>query len=396
MRVLVVEDESKLAGLLARGLVEEGYAVDVTASAPEAVWYATEHEYDVVLLDLGLRDGDGVDVLGRLRSEGRWAPVIVVTARDDVRDRVAVLDLGADDYVTKPVVFDELLARIRAVVRRGRPPRPTVVSVGGLVLDPATRSVARHGEPVDLTAKEFALLEYLMRHPDRVLGRAELIEHVWDFAFSGDARIVDVYVRYLRRKVDEPFGVASIDAECASAIAAASPIVHERPDVHIREHSLEMQLPFLAHLAPTTPIVPLLMGYQTAETAAALGDALATAVQGRRALLIASTDLSHYHDAKAASALDRIVIDCVGRFDADGLQAALTATPEHACGGGPMVAVMRAARGAGARDARILNYADSGDVSGDKSSVVGYLAAALGRFDQRATTGDTVDTEVQS
>ena len=179
---------------------------------------------------------------------------------------------------------------------------------------------------------------------------------------------------------ETPFGVASIDAECASAIAAASPIVHERPDVHIREHSLEMQLPFLAHLAPTTPIVPLLMGYQTAETAAALGDALATAVQGRRALLIASTDLSHYHDAKAAFALDRVVIDCVARFDADGLQAALSATPEHACGGGPMVAVMRAARGAGARDARILNYADSGDVSGDKSSVVGYLAAALGRF----------------
>ena len=179
---------------------------------------------------------------------------------------------------------------------------------------------------------------------------------------------------------DTPFGVMSIDAECARTIAAASPVVHDHPGVHVREHSLEMQLPFLAHLASTVSIVPLLMGYQTAATAVSLADALAIAVRGRRALLIASTDLSHYHDAKAASALDGVVIDCVARFDSDGLQAALAATPEHACGGGPMVAVMRAARAAGARDARILNYADSGDVSGDKSSVVGYLAAAFGNF----------------
>jgi AmmeMemoRadiSam system protein B len=179
---------------------------------------------------------------------------------------------------------------------------------------------------------------------------------------------------------DTPVGVMSIDAGCARAIAAVSPVVHEHPGTHVREHSLEMQLPFLARLAPAIPIVPLLMGYQTAETAAALGAALAIALHGRKALLIASTDLSHYHDAKTASALDRIVIDCVARFDADGLQTALAATPEHACGGGPMVAVMRAAHAAGARDARILNYADSGDVSGDKSSVVGYLAAAFGNF----------------
>ncbi|HEV8209343.1 MAG TPA: AmmeMemoRadiSam system protein B [Vicinamibacterales bacterium] len=179
---------------------------------------------------------------------------------------------------------------------------------------------------------------------------------------------------------DTPVGVMSIDAGCARAIAAASPVVHERPGAHAREHSLEMQLPFLSRLAPAVPIVPLLMGYQTAETAAALGAALAIALDGRKALLIASTDLSHYHDAKAASALDHVVIDCVARFDADGLQTALAATPEHACGGGPMVAVMRAARAAGARDARILHYADSGDVSGDKSSVVGYLAAAFGNF----------------
>jgi MEMO1 family protein len=182
---------------------------------------------------------------------------------------------------------------------------------------------------------------------------------------------------------DTPFGVASIDTECASAIAAASEEVQVFTAPHAREHSLEMQLPFLVRLAPATPIVPLLMGYQTAATAAALGGALAVALRGRRALLIASTDLSHYHDAATASALDRVVIDCVSRFDADGLQAALEAQPEHACGGGPTVAVMRAARASGACDAVILNYADSGDVSGDKSSVVGYLAAALGMFNRR-------------
>jgi AmmeMemoRadiSam system protein B len=181
---------------------------------------------------------------------------------------------------------------------------------------------------------------------------------------------------------DTPLGVAAIDADCAAAIAAASEVVHNLPAPHAREHSLEMQLPFLLHLAPATPIVPLLMGEQTAATAAALGAALTVALRGRQALLIASTDLSHYHAAASASALDRVVIDCVARFDADGLQAALDVTPEHACGGGPTVAVMRAARACGARDAVILDYADSGDVSGDKSSVVGYLAAAFGTFDR--------------
>jgi AmmeMemoRadiSam system protein B len=181
---------------------------------------------------------------------------------------------------------------------------------------------------------------------------------------------------------ETPFGIAPIDAACAHALLASSPIVREHPPAHIREHSLEMQLPFLAHLAPGLPIVPLVMGYQTAETAFALGDALAAALRGRTALLVASTDLSHYHDAASAAALDRVVIDCVTRFDADDLQAALTVNPGHACGGGPAVAVMRAARLAGARDAVVLDYADSGDVSGDKSAVVGYLAAALGTFNR--------------
>jgi AmmeMemoRadiSam system protein B len=181
---------------------------------------------------------------------------------------------------------------------------------------------------------------------------------------------------------ETPFGLTSIDADCARAIAAATSIVHAHPPAHAREHSLEMQLPFLAHVAPGVPIVPLVMGYQTAATAYALGDALATALRGRTALLVASTDLSHYHDATTAAALDAVVIDCVSRFDPDGLQHALDVTPDHACGGGPTVAVMRAAQLLGARDAVVLDHADSGDVSGDKSAVVGYLAAAFGRFER--------------
>jgi MEMO1 family protein len=179
---------------------------------------------------------------------------------------------------------------------------------------------------------------------------------------------------------ETPYGVAPIDQPVAHALLAASPIVREHRAAHGREHSLEMQLPFLARLAPAVAIVPLVMGHQTAETARALGDALAAVVRGRNALLIASTDLSHYHDAATASRLDRVVLDCVERFDAEALQAALVENPEHACGGGPTVAVMRAARLAGSRDAVVLRYADSGDVSGDKSAVVGYAAAALGNF----------------
>jgi AmmeMemoRadiSam system protein B len=182
-----------------------------------------------------------------------------------------------------------------------------------------------------------------------------------------------------------PFGVASVDGECATALLRATPVIREYPAAHRREHSLEMQLPFLQRLAPGMAIVPLVMGFQTAETARALASALAEMLSGRRALLVASTDLSHYHDADTASALDRVVIDHVARFDAAGLQAALDANPEHACGGGPTVAVMRAAQALGARDALVLNYADSGDVSGDKSTVVGYMAAALGTFDEGRT-----------
>jgi len=184
---------------------------------------------------------------------------------------------------------------------------------------------------------------------------------------------------------ETPLGIAAIDQACAGALMRATPVVHEHPPAHAREHSLEMQLPFLQHVAPTIPIVPLVVGYQTEETARTLGDALADVLYGRNALIVASTDLSHYHDAATAAALDGVVLDCVTRFDADALQAALTARPDHACGGGPAVAVLRAAKLLGARHARVLHYADSGDVSGDKSSVVGYMAAALGKFTDDAT-----------
>lgn len=187
---------------------------------------------------------------------------------------------------------------------------------------------------------------------------------------------------------DSPLGVVEIDEECAADIMAATPVVREHPAAHAREHSLEMQLPFLRRIVPRAKIVPLLVGSQTAATARALGDALAAVLGGRRALLVASTDLSHYHDAATAGRLDAVVVDCVARFDADGLQRALDARPDHACGGGPTVAVMRAAWRLGARDAVVLQYADSGDVSGDKSAVVGYLAAALGCLTRGASTQD--------
>jgi AmmeMemoRadiSam system protein B len=185
---------------------------------------------------------------------------------------------------------------------------------------------------------------------------------------------------------ETPIGTATIDESCAAALAAATPLIREYPSAHAREHSLEMQLPFLCRVAPHTKIVPLVMGRQTAETAVALADALETVLANRDAVLIASSDLSHFHDAETAAALDRVVLDHVGRFDADGLQNALKARREHACGGGPLVAVLRAARGLGGREARVLRYADSGDVSGDKSSVVGYMAAVIGSSDAVSTS----------
>jgi two-component system OmpR family response regulator len=211
LRVLVVEDSVKMSGLLRRGLEEEGYAVDVAATGEDAVWMATEVPNDAVVLDVMLPDLDGFEVCRRIRRAGVWSPVLMLTARDGLEDRVQGLDVGADDYLTKPFAFSELAARLRALVRRGASERPAILKVGDLALDPATRIVSRNDKTIDLTAKEFSLLEYFMRHPGEVLSRMQLIEHVWDFAYDGGSNVVDVYVKYLREKIDRSFGVRSIE-----------------------------------------------------------------------------------------------------------------------------------------------------------------------------------------
>ena len=211
MRVLVVEDEVKMAGLIRRGLVEEGHAADVTAQGEDAVWMAEAHPYDAIVLDVMLPGLSGFETCRRLRNEGVWTPVLMLTARDAVDDRVAGLDAGADDYLTKPFSFAELLARLRALARRGGVERPASLEVAGLRLDPAERRVWRGDEEIALSPKEFALLETFMRRPGHVLSRLDLLEHAWDYGYENRSNVVDVYVRYLRRKVDVPFGVTSIE-----------------------------------------------------------------------------------------------------------------------------------------------------------------------------------------
>jgi two-component system OmpR family response regulator len=211
VRVLVVEDELRMAALLKRGLQEDGYAVDVASSGPDAIWQATEFAYDAVLLDLMLPGLDGVEVCRQLREAGRWVPVLMLTARDAVEDRVRGLDAGADDYLTKPFSFAELSARVRAMIRRGAIERPTELQVADLRLEPATRRAWRGEAELRLSAKEFALLELFLRHPDEVLTRTRILEHVWDFAYEGGSNVVDQYVLYLRRKIDRPFGVDQLE-----------------------------------------------------------------------------------------------------------------------------------------------------------------------------------------
>jgi two-component system OmpR family response regulator len=211
MRILVVEDEAKMAGLLRRGLAEEGHAVDVARTGDEALWMGEAVEYDAIVLDLMLPGLDGVELCRRWRADEVWSPVLMLTARDAVEDRVAGLDAGADDYLPKPFSFAELLARLRAVTRRGATQRPSVLEVGDLRLDPATRQVWRGGTEIGLTGKEFALLEAFMRRPGEVLSRYQLLEHAWDDAYENRSNIVDVYVRYLRARIDRPFGRASLE-----------------------------------------------------------------------------------------------------------------------------------------------------------------------------------------
>jgi two-component system OmpR family response regulator len=206
MRLLIAEDDEKLSAALARGLRGEGYAVDVAGTGEEALLQARVYDYDVVILDVMIPEPDGVAVCRTLRQEERWAPVLMLTARDGVNDRILGLDAGADDYLVKPFDFGELVARIRALLRRTPPERPPVLTAGDLELDPAAHQVARNGQEIDLTAREFAVLEYLIRKTGQVVSRTELLDHVWDQNYEGSTNIVDVYVGYLRRKVEEPFG----------------------------------------------------------------------------------------------------------------------------------------------------------------------------------------------
>ena len=211
MRVLLVEDEAKLARLVARGLTERGDQVTIAGTGEEALTsVAGEEEYDVILLDVRLPDMEGFEVCRRLRRSRVWTPVLMLTARNAVADRITGLDSGADDYLGKPFVFDELLARMRALARRGPVPRPTVLEVGDLRLDPASRRVTRGDVEIDLSARELALLEALMRRPEQVLSRDQLLAHAWGDAHETSSNVVDVYVRYLREKIDRPFGADSL------------------------------------------------------------------------------------------------------------------------------------------------------------------------------------------
>lgn len=228
VRVLVVEDEPRMRELLERGLKEEGYSVDTAGDGPTGLWMALENDYCAIVLDLMLPLMDGVAVCERLRAGGRWAPVIMLTARAEMDDRIRGLDAGADDYLAKPFGFAELAARLRALVRRGSSERPTVLKAGTLTVDPARRVAWRGSSKLDLSAKEFALLEMFVRHPGEVLSRTRILEQVWDFAYSRTSNVVDQYVTYLRRKVDRPFGVAEIETVRGAGYRLKSEL-HESP-----------------------------------------------------------------------------------------------------------------------------------------------------------------------
>ncbi|GAA2642705.1 response regulator transcription factor [Paractinoplanes durhamensis] len=214
MRVLVVEDEVSLAETIRDGLVEAGFAVDVVHDGVDGLWQATETPhgaYDVVVLDIMLPGLSGYEVCRRLRAKQVWTPILMLTAKDGEYDQADALDLGADDYLTKPFSFVVLIARLRALIRRGAPERPAVLAAGDLTLDPGERRVARAGAPIAVTPREFAMLEFLMRHPGQAMTKTAILENVWDAHFSGDPNIVEVYIGYLRKKIDHPFGKAAIE-----------------------------------------------------------------------------------------------------------------------------------------------------------------------------------------
>jgi two-component system copper resistance phosphate regulon response regulator CusR len=210
VRILLVEDEARLARAIKRGLREAAYAVDVAADGEDALYQASINDYDAVILDVMIPKRDGFEVCRELRAQGQRVPVLMLTARDAVEDRIEGLDTGADDYLTKPFEFGELLARLRALLRRGTELRPAVIKVADLEIDTRGQRARRDGHPIELTAKEYALLEYLARNAGKVVGRAEISEHVWDESFDPFSKLIEVYINRLRRKVDEPFGVPLI------------------------------------------------------------------------------------------------------------------------------------------------------------------------------------------
>ena len=211
MRLLIVEDEREFAETLRRGLVAEGFTADVAHTGREGLWRATEHAYDVVVLDIMLPELSGYEVLKRLRAAENWTPVLMLTAKDGEYDEADAFDLGADDYLSKPFSFVVLIARLRALLRRGAPARPAVLEAGDLRLDPSARTVHRGQRRIELTAREFGLLEFLLRRTGAALSKNEILSHVWDAHYDGDENVVEVYIGYLRRKIDAPFGTHTIE-----------------------------------------------------------------------------------------------------------------------------------------------------------------------------------------
>jgi len=230
MRVLVVEDEPKIAAFIKRGLEENAYVVDVVYDGQEGYEWACTYEYDMIILDIMLPKLDGVQLCKKLRQEGQDISILMLTAKDAVDDRVTGLDAGADDYLVKPFAFRELLARLRALRRRGTSQRATTLEIGDLVLDLVTHRAERQGQVIELTAKEFALLEMFMRYPNQVLSRTVIAEHVWDYSFYHESNVVDVYVAYLRRKIDDPFDVKLIQTVRGMGYRLAEPEKNESSD----------------------------------------------------------------------------------------------------------------------------------------------------------------------
>ena len=206
MRILVVEDDKRIAATLRRGLEAEGFAVDNALDGEQGLWLASEQPYDAIVLDIMLPKVNGFQVCARLRERGNWTPILMLTAKDGDLDEAEALDTGADDYLTKPFSYVVLVAHLRALMRRGQSERPAVISVGDLVVDPAGRTCQHNGETIDLTAKEFSIVEFLARHPGDVISKADLLDHAWDFAYDGDPNVIEVHISNIRRKLDKRFG----------------------------------------------------------------------------------------------------------------------------------------------------------------------------------------------